>query len=113
MKIKKTIAAAIIALTLMVSQSGCVLGIFFWPLWIVGSVVGITGFAVTLGGIAAPVLIGPGVGLMLVGIVLDEKNPGHVDMLNNLPRDKDLAKEIGVSVDDLSDYNDHLNQIRE
>jgi len=129
--VKKNLITAALALTLMVTQSGCLVGLVFWPLWIVGSVVGVTGAALTtIGSIDLDChdahdcheghyhrstdieLVGNGIGLMLLGAVLDEKNPGHVDVLNPIPRDKEIADSAGVSVDDLSHYNNNLNQVR-
>jgi hypothetical protein len=43
---------------------------------------------------------------------LDEKNPGRMDAMNPLPKDDEFASKIGVSVDDISDYNDNLNQVQ-
>jgi hypothetical protein len=125
MKFKKSIITTLLAVTLMISQTGCLIGIVAWPLWIVGSVVEVTGAALTtVGAIDLGLhrdqyrrdtdiaLIGSGAGLMVLGAILDEHNPGRVDVLNPIPRDKAIADKMGVNVDDLSQYNNHLNQIR-
>jgi hypothetical protein len=107
MQIKKKLAVLGIVLSLAVSQTGCLLGLISWPLWIVGSVVGVIGAAATLGG--AGVL---GLGMMTLGAVLDSENPGRADALNDLPMTLDVAKNAGVKIIDIKSYNRNLDQVR-
>src|SRR6476660_7671967 len=113
MKLKKTLTAGVIAFSIMATQTGCLIGLVAWPLWIVGSVVGVTGAGLTIGGavVSDPALLGTGVGLMVLGGILDTENPGHVDAVNPLPHEAKIADMVGVTVDDIENYNDNLNQI--
>jgi hypothetical protein len=58
-------------------------------------------------------LLAAGVGFMIAGSILDTGNPGHLEAFNPIPRDKALARELGVTLDDLTDYNENLNSIYE
>lgn len=95
----------------------------------------IVGFPVMIGGFIAggnPVMIGTGIALvgagMTVGqksasegriymdkaglaILLDDKNPGRLEMLNPLPIFDGLARSLNVSLSDIEHYNDELEQI--
>ena len=108
--------ARIIAASLLIaiSQSGCILGFGFFPLWFIGA-----------GGVVSGGVIGAvglrqkdndatklGIHLLIGGTLLGENNSGHVEALNEVPRDPALAKKLSVSLDEISNYNDHLNEIQ-
>jgi hypothetical protein len=114
MKLKKRLAVVTVALSLALTQTSCLSGIAFWPLWIVGSAVGAMGIGLTVIG---PVfdnsnLFGGGIGLMLAGSVLDAENPGRADALNELPMSEEFAKNANVKVADIKTYNRELDQVR-
>jgi|GEM_PF-1068243 len=108
---RRLIAASVL---ITVTQTGCLCGIAFWPLWIAGSAIGVTGAAIVGGGIAHnhDRLIALGIELGLYGAILGEENPAHAEAFNEVPRDAKLAQKISVSLDDISDYNDNLNRIQ-
>ena len=108
----KTVVAA--SLILALTQSGCLCGIVVWPLWIAGSAVGVIGLTMGAAGLhyERDDLLRDGLEIALCGVLLDEKNPAHVEALNEIPRDAKLARKLAVSIDDMSDYNDNLNQIQ-
>lgn len=114
MQIKRKLAVLTVVLSLAISQTGCLIGLVSWPLWIVGSVVGATGIGLTVGGVIIrdPGLAGAGIGLMTLGAVLDSENPGRADALNDLPMTQELAKEANVKMADIKSYNRNLDQVR-
>jgi hypothetical protein len=114
MQIKKKLAVITIVLSLAISQTGCLIGIFVWPLWMVGGVVGLTGVGLTTGGFIFKDrhLTCAGVGFMAVGAFLDSENPGRADALNDLPMTAEVAKNAGVTLADLKNYNRNLDQVR-
>lgn len=88
-------------LLLFLSQSGCVTGLIFPPLWIPALAFG------TLGAIHNDPYY------LDWGVILNQDNPSHEDALNELPRgDQNFNKKYGINDQDIQDYNDHLNQIR-
>ena len=115
----KKFATTFLALAMMVTQSGCLIGFILppviVPLTITGTLTGIAGGIMVGVGTHdqnAP-LLGTGAGLMLAGGILDQENPGQMDALNPISRDKAIAQELGVTLDDITDYNDNLNPIRQ
>lgn len=122
MKLKQRFVTGIFCLMLAISQTGCLGGIFFWPLWIPGVVVTAAGIAVTTVGGAYyhyPIgyygggYYGGGGALILVGLFLDKENPDYSTSLNELPMSESLAKTMNVSIADLQHYNQDLLKIRE
>jgi hypothetical protein len=47
----------------------------------------------------------------LIGLILDEKNPGRMAAVNELPIDDKVADALGVKPSDLEQYNHELNQV--
>ena len=101
-------------LIIAITQSGCLCGIVFWPLWIAGSAVAITGAAITGIGIINQheSLARGGFEIALAGSLLGEENTAHAEAFNEIPRDAKLAQKLAISVEDISDYNDNLNQVQ-
>jgi hypothetical protein len=119
MKLKKKFAVVLLVLSMMMTQTGCITGFLvpplLLPLVITGVVVAVPG-GVMIGMGAykrSTPLIGTGTALLIVGGILDEENPGQMDALNPISRDQGIARELGVTLDDITDYNNNLNQIRE
>jgi len=112
MKRKSALAVAMLALA--TTQTGCivgfVLGPYGMPFWAAGTATGIVGSALTLGGVlgGSQGLASFGASLFLTGVILDEENPGRVDHLNMIPLSKKVASEMGVSVNDIKNYNSNL-----
>jgi hypothetical protein len=114
----------------MFTQTGCLIGFIavpaFVPLVTIGTIIGIGGTGVALYGAIklhplvpeiapdpnATYYLAGGVGGMLFGAVLDAPNPSHQESLNPISRDQEIATKLGVDLDDISDYNDNLNQVR-
>ncbi len=60
-------------------------------------------------------LAASGAAFIIIGSILDGKDsqfPEHMEALNPIPRDAELAQELGVSFDEITDYNSHLNEVR-
>lgn len=101
MKFQKNWSIFVGLTLLFLSQSGCVMGLIFPPLWI-------------------PALACGGIGLVHHdpyyldwGVFLSQNNPSHEDALNELPRgDRAFNDKYEMNDQDIEDYNDHLNQIR-
>lgn len=97
-------------LTLAITQTGCITGIAFGtpllmyvgtgvgaPAWLVGTM-GTTNTATTRA-------------MVLVGLILDEENPGRSEFLNGIPETDKVAQKLNVSIDTIVSYNNHLNSI--
>ena len=115
MNLSKNSRRLIVAsLLLTLTQTGCLCGIAVWPLWIVGSAVTLTGASIM--GVGMIHQYEPyahtGLGIAILGSILGEENTLHIEAFNEIPRDLKLAHTLSVSLDDLSDYNDNLNQIQ-
>jgi hypothetical protein len=112
LKTKK--ASLALLLGLLLSQPGCVAGIISWPLWAIGSVVGVSGLVIgTEGQFHHDIdLVGMGDLLVVSGFFLDTQNPGRSDALNELPMTEASAQAAGVTIQDIRSYNHHLEHIR-
>ncbi|MFZ9594903.1 MAG: hypothetical protein ACO3A2_02375 [Bdellovibrionia bacterium] len=116
MTFRKKIVSLLFALFLIVSQTGCVGGIFFWPLWIPGIVTSSVGISMALSGYHYRCyhFAHTGDTLFWAGTILDEKNPLHQEVMNELPRGSEFLKKLlQVGDEQIEDYNDHLNRIQE
>ncbi|MEO5969649.1 MAG: hypothetical protein ABIQ95_06950 [Bdellovibrionia bacterium] len=89
-----------ILLTLATTQTGCIVGFLFPPLWLVSGGVLIVG-----------AIEGDG-DLLTLGWVLDTKNPGRADALNEIPMSEEYAKTALVKIKDIKSYNRDLEKIR-
>jgi len=112
MKTRSALIASILALT--TTQTGCIVGAAMGPsglpLWVVGSSAALLGTGLSLEGmhIGDSAMAHNGEILMFWGIILDEKNPGHVDHLNRIPLNQTLASKMNVSINDIKNYNSNL-----
>jgi hypothetical protein len=114
MGIRRILFAGLAVLTIL-TQSGCVIGVLCWPLFVVGTGVGLIGTGMTVGGVMInrPDLWYLGTGVIVAGVLLDKDNHGRNDALNPLPRTDQVAAAAGVEIADINSYNDNLNFIQE
>ncbi len=103
MKFNKSTLKVALGLSVLASQTGCISALVFPPLIIPGVIF----YAL---GVGEP--FERGEGLRFTGVLLGSKDPGHAVALNQIPLDESIAQKAGVSVEDIEDYNNNLNQIR-
>jgi hypothetical protein len=111
---KKNLALLTVLTSLSLSTSGCLVGIVFWPLWIVGSLTGATGLGMAFGGLAInnAYVADSGFGLIGLGSILDAPAPERADALNELPMTQTVADQAGVELSAIRSYNRNLEHIR-
>ena len=112
----KKFALGVALLSIACSQTGCIVGLFTGNagmMWtgvgvnVAGS--GIRAMAKDEGGENADSHLGHF--FENIGFFLDQKNPGRVETMNALPVAKETASKLGVTMDDIAQYNDELNGV--
>ena len=110
---KKTLATTFALLSIVASQSGFIAGLctLGTPAGIPLVVSGI-GLFLLGGGLAGVPDYGTNIAgwtLFSIGVVLEEKNPGHIAALNEVPNTADQQKQMGVTSEQIQAYNDKLS----
>lgn len=127
MKLKTKFITTLGLFSIIATQSGCITGFIAppvtWPLIVAGTgmtIIGGVGIHHSIHHNSASYrdprdyyhtdrLWGTLIGS---GLILGENNPGRNEALNELPIDKKIARRFGVSIQDLSTYNDNLLEIQ-